>query len=331
MKKRSGILFLITLLVLSLLAACGQKQEPVSGSAPESGEAVTEQETQEEAQAETRVVEHVMGSTEITGTPERVVVLYNGMVDIVLELGLQPVGAVQSWVGDPWYDYLEGKMDGVENLGEEGQPNLEAISALKPDLIIGSQLRDEAVYDQLSQIAPTVFSESVFDWKGNMTLAAEALNREAKAEQFLANWDTKVTELREALGEQLNSEVSIVRFDPDHARIYYTGYAGTILDEIGFSRPENQRVDDWGVKLTSEESIPEMNGDVIFDITIDWSGDGAVYATKEKWTSNPLWQNLDGVKNDQYHEVDAVVWNMAGGATTAIMMLDDLYEIFQVK
>lgn len=327
LKRKIVILMFFAVIFTALLTACGQ-QEPATGS-----NASEEQPNAEEQieQAETRVIEHVMGTAEIEGTPERVVVLYNGMVDITLELGVKPIGAVQSWIGDPWYDYLEGKMDGVENLGEEGQPNLEAIAALKPDLIIGSKLRDEAIYNQLSQIAPTVFTDSVFDWKENMALAAKALNKETNAKEFFEKWDKKVAELQEALGDKLQSEVSIVRFDPDHARIYYTGYAGTILEEVGLQRPENQRVDDWGVKLTSEESIPEMNGDIIFDITIDWQGDGAVYATKEKWTKNPLWKNLDGVKNNQYYEVDPVVWNMAGGATTAVMLLDDLYEIFEVK
>ena len=44
----------------------------------------------------TRVVPHAMGSTEITGQPERVIVLDTGELDSVLALGVTPVGAVRA-------------------------------------------------------------------------------------------------------------------------------------------------------------------------------------------------------------------------------------------
>ena len=46
----------------------------------------------------------------------------------------------------------------VVDFGEEGQPNLEAILSLQPDLIRGTKMGDEALYQQLSDIAPTFFS-----------------------------------------------------------------------------------------------------------------------------------------------------------------------------
>lgn len=331
--SKSNYLYVLVFILASFafFVGCSVKTEEVSTQVPAKTEEVPK-ETVETKTTEVRVVEHAMGKAEITGTPEKVVVLYNGMVDISLALGVKPVGAVESWLEKPFYNYLKDHMVGVMNLGEEGQPNLEAIATLQPDLIIGSVLRDEKIYEQLSQIAPTVFTESVFDWKENMTLAAKALGKEEVDLAFKQEWDQKVADIQTQMGDKLQkTEISIVRFDPDHARIYYTGFAGTILAEVGFSRPENQRVDEWGVKLTSKEAIPEMNGDVIFDITSDWLGDGAVYKTKEDWTNHALWKNLDAVKNNQVFEVDAITWNMSGGATAAMMMLDDLYTIFNLN
>ena len=63
---------------------------------------------------------------------------------------------------------------------------MEAIAALKPDLIIGNKMRQEKVYDQLSAIAPTVFSETLRgDWKENFKLYAKALNQEEKGNEVL--------------------------------------------------------------------------------------------------------------------------------------------------
>jgi iron complex transport system substrate-binding protein len=279
----------------------------------------------------TKTIKHEMGTTKLTKVPQRVVVLFNGMVDISLTLGVKPVGAVESWLQQPWYNYLRAQMSNVKSLGLETQPNVEAIVALKPDLIIGSKLRHEKIYNQLNAIAPTIFTESVFDWKGNMALVAPALNKTDAQTKFMAEWDTSVSEFRKKAGNKLNTEVSIVRFDPDHARIYYTGFAGTILKEIGFARPENQRKDVWGTKLTSKELIPQMDGDIIFDITTDWRADGQTLKTKEDWTSHDLWKNLKGVKNGKFYKVNEITWNMSGGAMAAKMMLEDLYFYFDIE
>jgi iron complex transport system substrate-binding protein len=74
-----------TLTVVSglVLAGCGSADEGTSASAPSS------------AAEEVRTVEHAMGTAEVTGTPERVVVLDTGELDAVLALGVRPVGAVR--------------------------------------------------------------------------------------------------------------------------------------------------------------------------------------------------------------------------------------------
>ena len=50
-------------------------------------------------------------------------------------------------------------MKDTEVVGLESEVNVEAIAALQPDLIIGNKMRQEAIYEQLSAIAPTVFAE----------------------------------------------------------------------------------------------------------------------------------------------------------------------------
>lgn len=278
-----------------------------------------------------RVIEHAMGETEIEGEPKRVVVLYQGATDTILALDQKPVGAVESWIQKPWYKYIRDKMDGVANVGLETQPNLEKIVSLNPDLIVGSKLRHEKIYDQLSAIAPTVMSDTVYEWKKTLIMLGKALDKQEKAGGILREWNQRAENFRKEIGNEINSEVSIVRFMADHARIYYTGFAGSILKDVGLKRPENQQKDKWGVKLTSKESIPQMNGDVIFDITDDYTGDNASYKTRDEWQNHPLWKNLDAAQEGNVYQVDSVIWNMGGGAIAAEMMLDDLYKFFEVK
>lgn len=279
-------------------------------------------------------VEHSMGKTTLKSTPERVVVLFNGMVDIALTLGVKPVGAVESWVEKPFYQYLRPQMAGVKNLGVETQPNLEAIVALKPDLIIATKLRHEKIYDQLKQIAPTIMTENMFDWKANMKLSGYALNKETAAAKFLSDWDNRVAEFKQKMGSRAgNTKVSLMRFQDDgSARIYVTGFAGTILEELGLSRPQAQKVEGKVVVgLTSKEQIPMLDGDIIFDMTSNFAGGGEEFKTKQEWMSNPLWNNLKAVKNKKYYDVNDVTWNMSGGAMAAKMMLDDLFFYFDLE
>ncbi len=84
-----------------------------------------------------------MGETEVPANPKRVVILTNEGTEALLSLGIKPVGAVKSFTGNPWYDHIKADMEGVTVLGEEGQPNIELIASLKPDLIIGNKMRQE--------------------------------------------------------------------------------------------------------------------------------------------------------------------------------------------
>ncbi|MFD0672091.1 ABC transporter substrate-binding protein [Cohnella sp. GCM10027633] len=273
-----------------------------------------------------RAIKHAMGETTLTSVPKRVVVLVNGVVDISLTLGVKPVGAVESWVQAPWYDYLRADMSGVKNLGSELQPNIEAIVALKPDLIVGAKTRHEKIYSQLSKIAPTLYVDQLFEWKSNLDLVAKAVNKEPVAAAFMSDWNKQVADIKSKLGGKATSEVSIVRFyDDGTARIYVTGFAGSILDEVGLNRPKSQRDSNKTfVDLDSQEQIPLMNGDIIFDITSSNHG-GDEFKTQEEWQKNPLWSNLKAVQNKKYYQVNDVTWNLSGGATAAKMMLDDLY------
>lgn len=281
-----------------------------------------------------RTISHAMGETTLTKVPQRVVVLFNGMVDISVLLGVKPVGAVESYIQQPFYQYLRSGMIGVTVLGDETQPNLEAIVGLKPDLIIGSKLRHEKINGQLQAIAPTIMSEDVFSWQDNLTMAAKAFNKEEIAGDFLAEWDRKVADFKQKIGKKAaETEVSIIRFNPDgSSRAYLTGFAYNILKDLGFSFTDAQTgTGNEIITVTTKEQIPLLDADVIFDFTTDWTGDGGVYQHQKEWTDHPLWQAMDASKNKKYYKVNVVTWNMSGGAMAAMSMLDDLYFYFDLE
>ncbi|WP_280561767.1 iron-siderophore ABC transporter substrate-binding protein [Chromohalobacter sp. 48-RD10] len=274
-----------------------------------------------------RTVTNAFGDTHIPARPQRVVTLYQGATDSAVALGITPVGVVDSWLEKPMYRYLRDDLAGVEHVGLETQPNLEKVAWLEPDLIVATRFRHERVRPLLKKIAPTVATDTVFDFKATLRLIAEATGREARAHELLQEWDARVADFRRRIADKLGDawpqKAAVVRFKSDHVRIYSTGFAGSILNELGFEQPDSLHDQGWGMKLTSEENIPVMNADVIFVLLEP--NDPAIMRNYQHWTSHPLWKRLDAVQDERVFEVNAVDWIMGGGILAANAMLDDLY------
>jgi iron complex transport system substrate-binding protein len=317
MKSLKLLLTLMTLMMVFLLAACGGNEEKE-----------TAEKTEPKAEDTSFTVEHAMGTETLEKTPERVVILTNEGTEALLALGVTPVGAVQSWVGNPWYEHIADQMKDVQVVGTESQVNVEAIAALKPDLIIGNKMRQEEVYEQLKAIAPTVFAETLRgDWQENFKLYAKAVNQEEKGQEVLDNYTNHIAELKEKLGDKTSMEVSMVRFMAGDVRIYHKDtFSGVILEQLGFARPESQNVDDFAEKGVTKERIPAMEGDVLFYFTYE-EGDNKATAVEEEWIKDPLFQNLEVVKAGNVHKVSDTIWNTAGGVLAANLMLDQMEEI----
>jgi iron complex transport system substrate-binding protein len=316
--KFSLLLFMFSLLLL--LAACGDNNN-------ESGETKEPNPVKEEDTSYT--VENAMEPVTLEKTPEKVVILTNEGTEALLALGVTPVGAVQSWTGDPWYDHIAADMEGVEVVGVESQVNVEAVAALQPDLIIGNKMRHEDIYEQLKAIAPTVYAETLRgNWKENFELYAKAVNKVEEGNQILADYDERIEGLKTELGEDLKKEVSMVRFMAGDVRIYHKdSFSGVILEQLGFARPESQNVDDFAEKNVTKERIPAMDGDVLFYFTYE-VGDGEATELEKEWIEDPLFKNLEVAKNGQVYKVDDAIWNTAGGVIAANLMLDDIETYF---
>ena len=328
--RTSRLTGLLAGLALAATACGGGVEASGPGSAPGSESSVEV--------APTVTVEHAMGTTEVECTPEKVVTLGQGQTDSTLALGVTPVGVVEPWTDD-WYEYLPGEVEQATVVGTELEPDLEAIAALQPDVILGSKLRHEAFYEQLSQIAPTVMSETIgVAWKDNVSLWAQALCLEEQGEEVLAAYEQRADDLEAVLTEagEADTQVSMIRFQPDEVRIYLTGFPGSVLRDAGLNRPEAQQVEDWAASPQlieiSEERIPEMDGDVIFVMV---SSDSYAQAegydldeTMTRWTSTELWRGLNAVRADAVHKVNEQHWNLGGGILAANALLEDLEAYF---
>lgn len=154
--------------------------------------------TAAQAQAFPVSIDNAFGTTLIEAAPQRIVTLGWSAQDAVLALGVVPLAVpTNSYGGDDHGGFLPWTIAAVEALGgpvpallQEGDPNIETIAALEPDLILApySGLTEEQ-YTLLSGIAPVVASPGApwsTSWQDVVTITGQALGKQAEAEALLA-------------------------------------------------------------------------------------------------------------------------------------------------
>lgn len=271
-----------------------------------------------------RTVQHAMGETAIPEQPERVVVLDTGELDSALSLGVVPVGAVTTDVSETFLSYLAEEAEGVEVVGTIAEPNLEEIAALEPDLILSNKVRHEEIYEQLSQIAPTVFAEAVGAvWKENVALAAESLGLEDEAATALEEYEQEAADLGASLGEPAATTISALRFVEGAVRVYTAAsFIGTVLTDIGLDQLELPDPAYPAFAELSAEELTLADADIVL-----YSSYGPVEESGEAGAvAGPLWPRLGAVQADRAYAVEDDVFFTGIGPTAASLMVERLAD-----
>ncbi|MGP3689644.1 iron-siderophore ABC transporter substrate-binding protein [Streptomyces sp. IBSNAI002] len=256
-------------------------------------------------------VDHVFGSTKVTKAPQRVVSVGYTDDQAVLAFGIKPVGMVDQypnppgtspdintqwpWVKDAWGDT---RPEVVMNNGDTG-PNYEKIAALRPDLIIAvySEI-DQAAYDKLSKIAPTVgrtkAEKEPFSapWQDNAVHIAKALGQESKGTELVKGIQDKLDAAKKAHPEFANQTAVALSWYKDAAAPFTsTDVRGRLVTGTGFTyQTEIDKIADGKFYTTlSPERMDLIDVDRIFVINDK--------ADTEALKKFELFANLPAVKN----------------------------------
>ncbi|QIQ21504.1 siderophore ABC transporter substrate-binding protein [Zophobihabitans entericus] len=171
--------------------------------------------------------------------PEKVVVMDFGVLDTLDAFGLNNtvVGLPKQNIPDYLNQYTSS--DAI-NTGTMKEPDFEAITETKPDLIIISPRLSSSI-DKLSQIAPVInmpvsnkdYFSSV---KSNITLLGQVTNNQDKAAQNIAQLEQKIAEAKQVTTE---SPVNAIVALHNNGRLMLTNqstYAALIHDVLGVKR-----------------------------------------------------------------------------------------------
>lgn len=278
--------------------------------------------------ASCRLIQHSVGETCIPHNPKRLVTLSQFTLANAIVLGVKPIGSASAlnYEQDDFPAYLEDKTEGIELLGEQGNPNLEKILQLKPDLILGWEpLRK--IYPLLSQISPTALDKwqgSQF-WREHFNFVAEALGKEEAAKKAWSHYYQRIEQLKIALDNRCkNKTISIISVNDGQSIVVDTknSFAGSVIDDIGLQRPKAQNIiAPRGRFSISEEKLGEIDGDILFISIFDSRGRKIFEELQEK----SLWKTLKAVQQKKVYLVEQLTW---GGANllAADAVIDDLFK-----
>ncbi len=308
------VVFVVTAMLLIGLTACSDGNDKTvatpsgsastgTGSGNEANHSGSEEEPPAEKQAgETHIYKGPLGEVAVPVQPKKLLVMNTRYAEYLIEMGVKPQFVVFMPLLEPEYraDYFTSH--GVELIEyPQYEQNYELLLNLGPDLILAQGLgMDEAVYGQLSKIAPTVALDSGPSMDEAMPLLAELFGKEAEYEQAKSAFDAKVAKAKAQLAEALGDQtVMVLRVEPNqyrylgqHAKM---GSSQLLYTQLGLNTPPYLAdAPDWFTSL-SAEVLPEVAPDYIF---IEQRAAEGMDST-ESWNQlmeSSLWKGLKAVK-----------------------------------
>lgn len=275
----------------------------------------------------TQIVSGAFGQVEVPLHPQRVVVLDgSGILGSMLALGIKPVGYAPclDCIGE---DALSELVADVPVIGDIGQPSLEKILSLKPDLILAHKWQSQS-YPLLSSIAPTVAINpgDEADFKKELRFLAQIVNRSEQAEEIIAKYNDRIQKFREELGVNLeNKTVSILHLYGSRMTAYgpsATTY-GQVMNDAGLQFIQAYKdLKNGYLDNISSETLPEWDADFLFLVIVYKQHKDLMSL---QFLEQPIWSTLKAVQNKQVYAVD---WASAGGPIGANRIIDDLYQYF---
>lgn len=253
-----------------------------------------------------KTIEHKHGSTEIPAPPERVVSAGFTEQDILLALGVTPVGTREFTGG---YDYRERPWaqealggEEIETVGAE-ELNFERVAERRPDLIVGlNSGMTEREYETLSRIAPTIAQSDEFidfgvPWQEQTRAIGEALGRSEQARELVADVEEQFAAARED-NPELEGKTAVLGYGSRGGS--FGAYASQdfrvrFFADLGLETPT--RVDE----LAGEEFFVDFSEEQIGLLEADLL---VMFAAEEEVMDNPLYRRLDAVREGRVIYLD---------------------------
>lgn len=268
--------------------------------------------------AQSITVEHELGTAIVPAGPQRVVVFDFGALDTMDALGIEPVGLPK---GGTIPSYLSKYRDAkYTNVGSLTEPNLEAVYSLRPDLIIISG-RQQTYYEELSQIAPTIYvaldtTDYMESFKANARLLGRIFGREDEVEEHLAAVERSVAEVQQKVKAAGYTALVVLVNDKSVSAFGPGSRFGLIHDEFGFAPAREGIVASSHGQTISFEFILAANPDYLF--VVDRGAVVAGTPTARQVMDNQLVRFTKAYQQGNIVYLDPEYWYLSGGGLLSV-------------
>ncbi|MFJ2753924.1 ABC transporter substrate-binding protein [Streptomyces sp. NPDC087297] len=275
------------------LTACGTT-EPAADDAKKTAEPIT-------------LTDASGAKVELAGPAKKVVGTEWNVVESLISLGVEPIGVADVKGYQTWNTAVPLKGE-PKDIGTRGEPSMDTIASLKPDLVIATSDLPPAALQQLRKVAPVLevrpgdAADPIGQMTKNLDLIAQATGTTAQSDKLKQDFQAKLDQGKKALadagkagaayafadGYVVSNQVSI--------RPYTSGsLIGGVNEKLGLKNAWTVQGDEaYGLATSDVEGLTKL-GDVEFayignDGDKDSNPFAGVLAQDKVWTSLPFVQ-----------------------------------------
>ena len=260
-----------------------------------------------------KTIVHDFGTTELKKAPKRIVILDNLYGEILDPLDITPVGATTGQSDSQEFSTLfkkQYKDAKVVSVGWQGNPDLDKIAELKPDLILmtGEQ---EDLYEELSEIAPTVGyqinTDENWDYHETSLKVAEIFDKRDEMKKDLDRLDAREAVFAENVKAKFgNQKLMYLHVTDNDIRYYAYGHFGYLYDTYHFNRAETFNPDDM-FQVIDPDKLKDINPDLLI-VQAD-----SQELLDNKLKNTPVWTSLKAVQNNKVIYADYSTYMLGFG------------------
>ena len=260
-----------------------------------------------------KTIVHDFGTTELKKAPKRIVILDNLYGEILDPLDITPVGATTGQADSQEFSTLfkkQYKDAKVVSVGWQGNPDLDKIAELKPDLILMTR-EQEDLYDELSEIAPTVGyqinTDENWDYHETSLKVAEIFDKRDEMKKDLDRLDAREAVFAENVKAKFGDQkLMYLRVTDNDIRYYAYGHFGYLYDTYHFNRAETFNPDDM-LQVIDPDKLKDINPDLLI-VQAD-----SQELLDNKLKNTPVWTSLKAVQNNKVIYADYSTYMLGFG------------------
>lgn len=256
----------------------------------------------------------------------RVVALEFSFAEDLVAIGITPVGIADDGRPNQLLPALQTLH--IQSVGSRAQPNIEAIAALHPTLIIADKNRHSFIGDQLRQIAPTLllasrranYAENINTARqiGQALGLSQAMNHRIKIHKAF------LKRLRQQLTPYQHQPILFMISRGSNIFVHAAdSYIGGLLTALGLTPALTGFTDSQPSRQISIEQLLAINPDRLL------LGRYGRYSLSDIWKHDPLWHALPAVQKHHVYTVSGNIWVKGRGLLSSEIMAKRVATILE--